>query len=71
MRMRVSNATRVNSEMQIDLDLSSLYYFVWSIAMLAFFGSVGTLMEKIYTRVDDLLQAVRAAERAAKYTNPV
>ena len=57
--------------MHIDLDLSGIYYFVWSLGVLITLCLLVEIMDKNHRRMDDALQAVRMSRHTPSPNQPV
>ena len=57
--------------MHIDLDLSGIYYFVWSLGVLITLCVLVEIMDKNHRRMDDALQAVQMSRHTPSPKQPV
>ena len=51
--------------MHVDLDLSSIYYFVWSLLVLLYIYGIGEALCKLAQRMEDVLESVRISRKNA------
>ena len=50
--------------MRMELDLESVYYFVWSLVVIMFLCKVCALLERLPHSIENLLHAVRVSKYA-------
>ncbi len=51
-------------EMQVELDIAGIYYFVWSLVLLGMIAAIGELMDKMNKKLEGVIEAVRVSRRA-------
>ena len=50
--------------MQMELDVASIYYFIWSLVVLMVLCKGGELLEKLSHSIENLLHAIRLSRNA-------